>query len=255
MESIQTHNFKLNDFEGPLDLLLHLIRNAKLDVKDIFISNITEQFLAYLQDVDALNIKKASEFLEMAATLLEIKSRTLLPQMVEEIEKEESIENKLIRQIEEYRILKEAGEKLKGLENLNRFYKQPDPSIKKQRVQFKEFCIENLLNAFQKLSEHRLEQRVQAAPRIIVKERFTVPEKIKLMREIIKERGSISFFALFSKEYTKGEIVITFLSLLELVRLNVIRAVQGAVFDDIQLQYNEEQLMDSEFLVFSSTTT
>ena len=105
----------LKEFDGPLDLLLHLIEQAKVDIKDIFISEITNQYLSLMEELDELDMDTASEFLTMAATLVYIKSRSLLPKPPKEAEEEEDPEEALVRQLKEYKLFKQAGEKLNEL--------------------------------------------------------------------------------------------------------------------------------------------
>ena len=115
-ESVVDYSTKLENFEGPLDLLLHLIKEAKIEIKDIFVSEVTDQYLQYISNLNEIDVEKASEYLIMAATLLEIKSKAVLPKVEEYLDEIEDPEQALIRQIEEYKLFKEAGEKLKQQE-------------------------------------------------------------------------------------------------------------------------------------------
>ena len=117
-ESVVDYSTKLDNFEGPLDLLLHLIKEAKIEIKDVFVSQVTEQFLEYINGVEFLDVDKASEYLNMAATLLEIKSKSILPKIEEYLDDIEDPETMLIRQLEEYKLFKEASTKLKEQENV-----------------------------------------------------------------------------------------------------------------------------------------
>jgi len=121
------YKFKLDQFEGPLDLLLHLIKITKIDIRDIFLSNITEQYFEIIKNADDLDIEKASEFINMSATLLEIKSKQLLPHDEELGEDDES--ERFFRRIEEYELLKNQSQKLAEIENVDRLYKAPDNSV------------------------------------------------------------------------------------------------------------------------------
>ena len=151
------YKFQLDNFDGPLDLLLHLIKVAKIDIKDIFVSKITEQYMKYMEDIDNIDVEKASEFISMAATLIEIKSKKLLPKPVEETLDEEDPEQKLIRQIEEYRLFKEASEKLKEIEDINRLYKEPDDAAMGYRYELPEHLELNLLTqAFYKMLQSHI---------------------------------------------------------------------------------------------------
>ena len=110
-ESVVDYSTKLENFEGPLDLLLHLIKEAKIEIKDIFVSEVTDQYLQYISNLNEIDVEKASEYLIMAATLLEIKSKAVLPKVEEYLDEIEDPEQALIRQIEEYKLFKEGGRK------------------------------------------------------------------------------------------------------------------------------------------------
>ena len=105
-ESVVDYSTKLENFEGPLDLLLHLVKEAKIEIKDIFVSEVTDQFLMYIQSLDKIDLDKASEYLNMAATLVEIKSKSVLPPVEDEFFEEEDPEQMVIRQLEEYKLFK-----------------------------------------------------------------------------------------------------------------------------------------------------
>ena len=149
-ESVVDYSTKLDNFEGPLDLLLHLIKEAKIEIKDVFVSQVTEQFLMYINGVDSLDVDKASEYLNMAATLLEIKSKSILPKIDEFLDDIEDPESVLIRQLEEYNLFKEASAKLKEQENVLRFYKEPDKSVGDVKIVYNDFNLDGLINAFSK---------------------------------------------------------------------------------------------------------
>ena len=151
-ESVVDYSTKLENFEGPLDLILHLIKEAKIEIKDVFVSKVTEQFLQYIEGVSVLDVDKASEYLTMAATLLEIKSKSILPKV--EIFDDDGIdtEQEFIRKLEEYKLFKEASEKLKQHENVDRFYKEPDDSVGEVKVVYNDiFNLDGLIDAFSKL--------------------------------------------------------------------------------------------------------
>ena len=152
---------KLSSFEGPLDLLLHLIKEAKIDIHDIFVSEITEQYLSLMSEANDLDVEKASEFIDMAATLLEIKSKKLLPKITtnEEVD-EEDPEQKLIRQIEEYKLFKEASEKLKVIEDVNKFYRKPDDSVGDFRYVLPDSLdLDAMIDAFTKVMQ-KMNQKI-----------------------------------------------------------------------------------------------
>ena len=234
------YEFKLSNFEGPLDLLLHLIKEAKIDIRDIFLSQVTEQYLAYMSQVDAGGMEKASDFLDVAATLLEIKSGSLLPKLEEEETDEEDPQERFIRMMEEYALLKEAGLKMKETENVNRFYRDPDDNTGKDRIVFTDFNLEGLLDAFSKLLI-RLDQRRRDVeePKEIRKERFTLPQKIHFIKTSLMENKHIMFSELFDEESNRGEVITTFLAILEICKEQYAGAVQNEIFGDIEIFLKE----------------
>ena len=143
---------KLSNFDGPLDLLLSLVKENKIEIKDIFVSQVTEQFLEYMNQVSELDVELASEYMAMAATLLEIKSRALLPPVVKDDEpEEETPEAVLIRQLEEYKLFKEIVTELKEQENVDRFYRDPDKNVGKEVSVIKEnLSLDGFIAAFNK---------------------------------------------------------------------------------------------------------
>ena len=239
-ESVVDYSTKLDNFEGPLDLLLHLIREAKIEIKDVFVSQVTEQFLAYINGVSSLDVDKASEYLNMAATLLEIKSKSLLPKI--EVFDDADPEQALIRQLEEYKLFKEASEKLKEKENVSRFYKEPDKTVGEVKIVYSDFTLDGLINAFSKLlmrvdDKTRQENILKEIP----KEVFTVKDKVDDIRNVLLERKSVSFFEMFSPHCTKNELITTFQALLELLKLQYVSVEQNGVFEDITITLREDR--------------
>ena len=146
MEEVYKTNeleLKLNNFEGPLDLLLHLVKEAKIEIKDIFISQVTDQFLVYMDQISTIDVEKASEYMAIAATLMEIKSHSLLPVLPNENE-QESPEQEFIRDLEEYKRFKEVSEKLKTKETVDRVYKSAENT--KTNARYVTICLMHLQN-------------------------------------------------------------------------------------------------------------
>lgn len=236
-------HIKLNQFEGPLDLLLHLIKEAKIDIQEIFISEITEQYLKLMDNIDEVDIEKASDFIDMAATLLEIKSKKLLPKPVvnDDID-EEDPEVVFIRQVQEYKLFKEASEKLKTIEDVDRFYKKPDDKVGDFRYVLSDNLDLNMLvGAFTKLMQNVTEKAETPAPRKIEKDRFTVAQKIAQIKDTLLEKNNFMFSELFEADYSRSEIINTFLAVLELLKGQLIKVVQDNSFDDIQIYKKEEE--------------
>ena len=150
-ESVVDYTTVLDNFEGPLDLLLFLIKQEQIEIKDIFVSKVTEQFLLYMQGLPYIDIDKASEYLNIAAAILDIKAKSLVPSVVEMEPEEESSEQTLIRALEEYKLLKEESAKLKELETIGYFYKEPDKNVGEAKIVYKDFNLDGLLKAFTEL--------------------------------------------------------------------------------------------------------
>ena len=229
-----SYNVRLDSFEGPIDLLLHLVKAAKIRIEDIFVSAITEQYMKYMEQIDSVDLEKASDFIEVAAILLEIKSKSILPNEQEE-DDENSAKRELIQRIEEYKLYKEACEKMKEKETVGAFYKDPDASVGDSRIILKDMNMDGLVKALQKLFL-KMEQRALTAPqRKITLDRFTVAEKITHIKDALTIKDETSFFELFEADYTKSEIITTFQALLELLKMQFMHAEQKEIFGYIIL--------------------
>ena len=233
---------KLTNFSGPLDLLLTLVKENKIEIKDIFVSQVTEQFLTYMDQLADLDVDKASEYMAMAATLLEIKSRALLPIIPELEDNEETPEAVLIRQLEEYKVFKEIVGELKEQENVDRFYREPDKSVGKSVSVIKDtLTVEVFIEAFNKfLMKMEVKSQAENVSRAIARESFSVPQKIALIKEILHTEKSFKFTDLFSPDASKNEIVTTFIAMLELLKLQVIKVRQNGLFEDVVIMLNED---------------
>jgi len=229
----------LGQFEGPLDMLLFLIGKAKIDIKDIFVSEVTDQYIQSVQNAPDLDMDDASAFINMAATLLEIKSRSLLPKPKLE-EGEEDPEQALIRQLEEYQRFKEIAQNMQGFEKaaalmfekLPEEYPLPPPTL-----ELKNLTMEGLLAAFARVMarvKEEDEEPIQTARRI-VRDEFTVP---RCSAHILKrlKKGPVKFDELFSPNPSRDEVVTLFLALLELLRLGRVSAEQDGIFGDMVLE-------------------
>ena len=226
----------LSNFDGPLDLLLTLVKENKIEIKDIFVSQVTEQFLQYMSQVSELDVDQASEYMAMAATLIEIKSRALLPILIEPTDGEETPEAMLIRQLEEYKLFKEIVTDLKKQENVNRFYREPDKNVGKEVSVIKEnLSVEGFIKAFGRfLMRMQVKNAAESnVARAITRESFSVPQKMAYIREILLTESQFSLRELFDENTTKNEIVTTFLAVLELLKLQIIHVKQDGLFEDI----------------------
>ncbi|WP_141266242.1 ScpA family protein [Thermodesulfovibrio sp. Kuro-1] len=219
-------------FEGPLDLLLHLIKQNKIDIYDIPIALITKQYLEYLELMKELDLEIASEFLVMAATLIYIKSKMLLPKQ-EQPEEEEDPRKELVEQLIEYEKIKEASQLLK--ERYKIWSKAFSRNTSKEQELFlEELSIFDLFQALRKILD-------KPQPKIYIpKETIKIEEKIEQILNILKFKKSITFQELFSPDCSKLEIIVTFLALLELLRLKFVKAFQKNPFGEILIKLEEE---------------
>ena len=234
------YKVRLEIFEGPLDLLLYLIKRDELDIYDISLERITRQYLEYLQAFKELNIDVAGEFVVMAANLIYLKSRSLLP--VDQQPPEEDVEEddprwELIRQLIEYKKFKEAAAELqlKQLEQEAMFVRPPNGTetvTAAAPLRLGEVGIFQLINAFQAVIK-RVEAREDL--REIFGEHYTVSEKIDWILQRVRDGVPLRFSELFLGIASRVEVVVTFLALLELIRLRQVRATQADPFAEIEL--------------------
>lgn len=235
------YTFKLQDFEGPLDLLVHLIKITKIDIRDIFISNITEQYLKFMENLHEIDVEKASEFINMAATLLEIKSKHLLPKDPEIELDDGPNEEDFFRMVEEYKLIKDEMAKLAEAEDVNRFYKSPDSTVGNFRYELPDsLSIDALIASFSSLMQKVTIKAEAVQEKKIEKDKFTVAQKIAQIKDMLIEKKEFLFTDLFEKEHTKSEVINTFLALLELLKRQYIFVVQNELFDTITIKRNDD---------------
>ena len=240
----------LDIFEGPLDLLLYLIKKDEVDIYEVSIERITSQYLAYIGTFKMLNIELASEFVVMAANLMYIKSRTLLPkheQPPEEEAEEEDPRWELIRQLVEYKKFKDAAGFLEQREALQRLVFAGTPDLPEPEAEEAEPApnvgIFDLIRAFQGVLQ-RFDDDSELAE--IADERFTVGDKIDYLLAEVGRGGRRRFSALFAEAGSKGEVIVTFLALLELIRLREFQVRQDSAFADIEIERLSEEADDEE---------
>lgn len=228
----------LAQFDGPLDLLLHLIERAELDIRDIFVSQITAQYLALMREAQELDMDTASEFLAMAATLLYIKSRTLLPRPPKEEEEEEDPEEALIRQLRAYKAFKEAGTRLAELREAQRgvFTKLPEETILPPQAydileSDKESLYAALLTVLGRVRERTgrpIEERVRA-------DAYTVREQIRKLRVLLGETKRVELESLFEGAYVKMELIVTLMALMDMLRRGEVKLEQDRQYGPITI--------------------
>ena len=176
--TIEKMSFTLDNFTGPLDLLYHLVKKNKMEIEDIEISKLTEQYLEVMQDISTVDMEVASDFIEYAALLIEIKSKKLLPKINEEPDDEFDEEYILKLRLREYEMLKNATEKLKELESNDKFYKAPEKDANKYRIVIKDMQIDMLLDAFVGIMHRVNKVEKSKESKEIIKETFTIEQKI-----------------------------------------------------------------------------
>ena len=235
------YEVRLDIFEGPLDLLLHLIRKNEVDIFDIPIAAITDQYLSYIDLMEALNITLAGEFLVTASTLIHIKSRMLLPGAGDE---EEDPRLEITRPLMEYMRFKELAGDLSERDMLHRdVFTRQFPSDYKSRFSGEEPLMEislfQLIDAFKKVMEQRL-------PGVQLKfhvEPWSLKEKIAFIMDKLKEREGLYFSEIFTADRTVGEFIVTFLAVLELVQMGLVRVFQVDPEKDIRVEphFKEEE--------------
>ncbi len=228
--------FKINEFEGPLDLLLHLIKESKMDIMNIEIESITKQYMDYLDEQEKMNLEIASEYLVLASELLEIKSKMLLPSYKnEEDEEEEDPREELINRLLEYQAYKEITKVLQEKESLRKeIYTKSPENIKNYIDEVKEINIDvsldDLVEAFKRYLQRKHDNK-PLKTKVTVNE-ISVSSRRHDIKRLLKDKKKVSFFELFpiiSKEY----VVATFLAILEMAKSQELKITQNDTFDDI----------------------
>ena len=230
------YQVKLQIFEGPLDLLLHLIRKNEVDIFDIPIATITEQYLEYLDMMTALNISLAGDFLLMASTLVHIKSKMLLPAREDEDDQEDP-RAEITRPLLEYLKFKEIAGELSERDLLARdvFVRPLLPDLKSEILSeepLMEVSLFQLMDAFKKV----VEERIPGAQLRLEIEQYSLKEKTSYVMDRLKVQGSLRFSDLFQNDRTIGELIITFLAILELAQTGLIRIFQPEPYKEIKIE-------------------
>jgi segregation and condensation protein A len=230
-EATPTVDVRLENFEGPLDLLLHLIRKNDLDIYDIPIAHITQEYLEYLDLMKDLNLEMAGEFLVMASTLMQIKSQMLLPAPETEEMEGPDPRIELINKLLEYQRFKEAAGILAGYNEKAKdvFYRAIPPPFDEEDFVLKASTLD-LLAAFKRILEEAPREVGQ-----ILREEITIESKIREILDLLEEKPSIAFGELFTGSHKRLDLIVTFMALLELIRLKQVVAVQSEIFGEIRI--------------------
>ena len=232
-------SYKLEKFEGPLDLLLHLIEKNKVSIYDIPIFEITNQYMEYVNAMEEENLDIVSEFLVMTATLLDIKSRLLLPAEKDENGDEIDPREELVTRLVEYKTYKSLGEQLKSTipDEVSKY----EPPVNVQDMLSK-VTLERLQEIYRMVTRRQVDKidPVRSKFGNIEKDPVRLSQKLALVYEYAQQKKHFSFRGLLQKQYTKADVVVTFLACLELIKIGRLTVKQDGTFRDIHLDWNEE---------------
>lgn len=250
--TLETNKYaiKLDNFEGPLDLLCHLIDKNKMDIYEVKISDIADQYIQYINELESYNLEIASEFLIMASTLLYLKSKSLLPKTAED--EAELTEEELLQRIIEYKKYKEISKKLKEMYAVysKRFYKLPEKiELPKQKLET-EYNKDIIVNCYKNTierNENKINQNKENIEKIAVVENISVASKVKdIFRELVKKPRFV-FNRLFALgKCNRQEVVTAFSGLLELSRRSKVTATQEELFGDIIVEKKKRNQIENE---------
>lgn len=236
------YRYDLSIYDGPLDLLLYLVRRNKIEIEDIFVSDITQQYLDIIgpiEDWTEDEIEYAGEFITMAAELIEIKSKLLIPTENVDETPDDLPERDLYRRLEELKMFKMQAEKLQGLETVNRFFREPVFSEDDYRLAIKDFDLDKLIDAYAKMTYRAVQQELRLEPKTIQKERFSIDNRMHHICEVLIEQKKTSYFSLIEEDFNKIDAINTFLATLELMKKQQISAHQEEKFKDIEITVKE----------------
>lgn len=245
--TLETNKYaiKIENFEGPLDLLCHLIDKNKMNINDIRLNEITDQYIEYINKMEEMNLEITSEFLIMASTLIYLKSKSLLPK--ENEDEEEISEEELLRRIIEYKKYKEITKILRVMYDNNaiRFYKLPDQiQLPKQKLE-REYDKSTIVEAYEnivKINTEKVNENASNIEKIAITDKYTVASKVKEILKELVNRPKFIFNALFSlNKCEKEEVVTAFSGLLELSRRNKVITNQERIFGDISVEKHNDK--------------
>lgn len=248
LEDVQFH-LKTQDFDGPIDLLVKFVKESKIDVMEIFVSDITTQYVNYVKNLEELNYEYLSQYIVFATLLIEIKSSKITPPQYYdddvsynynnafEAQDYVNAENEILNQVRE-KLLNDYPEKLKPREVIYVFYPQPEYDETDYKLIAKNLTLDKLVDAYKLVLEKA--EIVEKTPQIqtIVKDRFTVTEKVIDIATTIRREKKVSFFSLFKTDYSKTELLTIFLAILEVIRKQIAIASQDNFESDIYLEHN-----------------
>ena len=241
-EKIEDFKFNIENFEGPLDLLLYLISKNKKDIFEISLSELTDEYIGYLQEMNENNIEVASEFVVMAATLLDIKARKLLPQLEEEEEEETISEEEILRKLNLYKLYKEVATQINDMykKNFGSFVKTFEKIKFNKKVEYtgEKFTKEDIFNIYSDIlfrNQNKINKNAREIEKIAVYEKYTVQDKVKQIVNYLNENKNMVFNNVFNDKCDNIEIVTAFLGVLELSKMKQVDINQKYLFSDINV--------------------
>ncbi|MBS3753759.1 MAG: segregation/condensation protein A [Anaerolineales bacterium] len=244
----QVHSYEVHTavYKGPLDLLLDLIESAELDITKLSLAKVTNQYLAHMQSIKVKKPDEVSAFMLIAAKLLEIKSKALLPRPSVEDDEEEDTGDKLAKQLLAYKRYKQIADLLsrRKKHGLHTFIRMPSKRMDRRQVDFGKNSLSDLMNIAQEaiLNAHEKD----SVNKVVAQPKVTIKEKINLLASFLSKNGQVSFFQFLGKEYSKIDVIVSFLAVLELVKRGLIKVVQSGLFGDIMF-YPEEKLAEKRY--------
>jgi segregation and condensation protein A len=236
----QPYHVKLEVFEGPLDLLLHLIEKQELDITKVSLAAVTDQYLEYIQDLERISAENLAEFLVVAAKLLLIKSRALLPAPPEVEEEEEDLGEELAMQLQEYKKFKEAAQQLRDREEhgLHAYVRIASLPRVERELDLTDVSLDDLLAAVREALT--LQPPAEPVNGVVAPIAFSVSDKIQDIKALLSAHGSFSFNSLLHSAVSRAEVIVTFLALLELIKGRQARVQQSQLFGEILVFSAEE---------------
>ncbi len=238
----------INDFDGPIELLYELIMvEKKYDIRTFPLAQIADQYMLHLEQVGKLDMEEASEYIKIAAVLLEIKARACLPKLDDPDDEEfddTDPEEELRRKILMFQLCKEQALKLKDMETLNKFYRKPKFTNADALIVVNDFSFDKLIEAYGVILLKTIEKEKKQVTKKIQKDRFTVADKIEYISKFVFKNKSVVFNKLFEEDITKSEVITTFQALLELMKKQIVIDVQKDFGEDIFISLNEEVKAD-----------
>ena len=247
--TLETNKYaiKIDNFEGPLDLLCHLIDKNKMSINDINLTEITDQYVEYINKMEEMNLEVTSEFIIMASTLIYLKSKSLLPKEVDD--EEEISEEELLRRIVEYKRYKEITKTLREMYDKNavRFYKSPDEiKLPKQKLE-RNYDKEEIINAYTniiRVNKEKVNENASNIEKIAITDKYTVASKVKEILKQLINKPKFVFNKVFSLQRCETEELVTaFSGLLELSRRNKVKTEQDRLFGDISVEKNNHKIV------------